>query len=142
MVERLVRPFTSTNTNMGYIRNHAIIVTATYGDFIQRAHDKARDIFGENISEITPEVVNGSRSFLVPPDGSKEGWEESDVGDNRRELFKDWLRAQAYEDHSTPLHWVELRYGGNDREAVIEEDCHAALRLANAKLTNGGQSND
>ena len=117
---------------MGYIRNHAIVDTATYGDYIQQAHAKAVEIFGENVSALTPEVINGSRSFLVPPDGSKEGWGESDEGDKRRELFKEWLRAQAYEDHSTPLHWVELRYGGDDREAIVEEDCHAALRQANS----------
>lgn len=116
---------------MGHIRNHAIIVTATYGDYIQQAHAKAREIFGDNVTEISPEATNGSRSFLVPPDGSKEGWSESEQGDNRRKLFKEWLRSQAYDDHSTPLHWVELRYGGDDREAVVEEDCHVAMRKTN-----------
>ena len=116
---------------MGYIRNHTIIVEASYGDHIERAHAKALEIFGKWVSPITPESVNGSRAFFVPPDGSKEGWGESANGDERRERFKAWLREQAYEDHSTPLDWVEVRFGGDDHDAEIVDDAHIVYRSAN-----------
>jgi len=103
---------------MGYIRNHSIIVEASYGGHIQNAHTKASAIF-PYVSPISPEVVNGSRSFFIPPDGSKEGWEESHEGDARREEFKKWLREQEYEDGSSPISWVEVWFGGDDRDAKI-----------------------
>lgn len=118
---------------MGHVRNHAIIVTASYGPYIQRAHAKARQIFGDYVSEITPMGTNGSQSFFVPPDGSKEGWDESHAGDRRREDFKAWLRAQAYEDGSTPFSWVELWYGGDDMDAHIEDDGYADYRRARGR---------
>ena len=108
---------------MGYIRNHAIVVTCTHGDHIERAHKKAKGIF-PRVSEISLEGVNGSRSFFVPPDGSKEGWADSKKGDTQRENFKIWLRAQAHSDKSTPFSWCEIRYGGDDFDAEIVSHCH------------------
>ena len=64
-------------------------------------------------------MVNGSRSFLVAPDGSKEGWLESATGDAMRSEFVAYLRSLAYEDGSTPLSWVELSYGGDDDEVQV-----------------------
>lgn len=113
---------------MGYIKNHAIVVTATYDNWIEKAHAKASEIFGAQVTPVSPESINGSRSFLVPPDGSKEGWGESEQGDARREQFKAWLRAQRYEDHSSPLAWVELSYGGDDDEPLIIDDSKEAWR--------------
>lgn len=112
---------------MGHVRHHAIIVTSNDYE-IKKAYSKALEIFGENLSEITPITVNGYQSFLVPPDGSKEGWPESECGDDRRREFKDWLDSQAYEDHSTPFSWIEVYYGGDDNEPMITDDCYEALR--------------
>jgi hypothetical protein len=111
---------------MGYLRPTAIIVGASYGDppWIEVAHNKAYDIFAQHgftqlVSEIVDGVSNGEQSFLVAWDGSKEGWESSDRGDEARSEFVAWLREQAYEDGSSPLDWVEVQYGGDDREAVV-----------------------
>lgn len=108
---------------MGHMRNHAIVVTSTSGDNIERAHKKAKSIFPW-VSEISQEGVNGSRSFFVPPDGSQEGWEDSMEGDARRKDFKNWLHGQAYKDGSTPISWCEVRYGGDDLDAEIVAHCH------------------
>jgi hypothetical protein len=59
--------------------------------------------------------MNSTRSFLVAPDGSKEGWEESDKGDQRREEFVEWLRGQAYNDGSNPLAWIELYFAAEQQ---------------------------
>lgn len=97
---------------MGWVRHHAIIVTGTYGDWIERAHAKALETFdGRMVSHIVNGVTNDVRSFFVGPDGSKEGWEDSDTTDEKRAVFVEWLRKYAYEDDSSPLAWVEVQYG-------------------------------
>jgi hypothetical protein len=69
---------------MGWIRHHGIVVTGdTDNDRLAKAHKLAKSIF----PEIVPGTVNCSGSFLIPPDGSKEGWAHSDEGDARRDLF-------------------------------------------------------
>lgn len=111
---------------MGYIRNHAIVVTGTYGDFIERAHAEATKIFPW-VSAISPPLVNGSQSFFIPPDGSKERWPESDEGDAQREEFKEFLRAQLYNDASSPLAWCEVKYGGDDYASEVIAHSHEEL---------------
>lgn len=110
---------------MGYVRHNAIVVTSWNGARIglARAHAVA---LGMSVTEIIQTPVNVDYSFLVGPDGSKEGWEDSDVGDKRREQFRTWLRAQAYEDGSTPFAWVEVAYSSDDREAVVDHHAWAA----------------
>jgi hypothetical protein len=121
---------------VGYIRHHAIIVTGSNGDFIRRAHMEARVIaerhsiggYGEAIvSPLVGPFMNGAESFFVAPDGSKEGWAMSGDGDEFREEFVEWLRAQAYDDGSSPLAWVEVQYGDDNRvTAVINHSDDAA----------------
>ena len=106
---------------MGYIRDHAIIVVGTYGDFLAKAHAKAREIFPV-VSGVCRGVVNGCESFMVPPDGSKEGWEDSELGDARRTAFVAYLTAQKYNDGSSPLQWVEVRVGDDEHELLIERN--------------------
>jgi len=75
-------------TEMGYMRNNAIVITSEFSVRVETAHRKASDIF-EWVSPISPATINGSRSFFIPPDGSKEGWGESNIGDEcRREFIK------------------------------------------------------
>lgn len=99
---------------MGYEKHQAIIVVGCYQDGIDRAHDKASTVFPW-VSPIGPAGMNGWRSFFVPPDGSKEGWTDSDIGDGRRDEFIRYLEGAKYEDGSSPLLWVEV---------VVDEDGH------------------
>lgn len=97
---------------MGVIAHHAIIVTASYGGWPEKAHEAARRYFPEDqVSELSREAINGYRSFCIFPDGSKEGWAESADGNLRRDNFVEWLKAQAYEDGSSPLSWAEVHFG-------------------------------
>jgi hypothetical protein len=103
---------------MGYMRHHAIVVTNCYGDWIVRAHDKATEIFPV-VSPVLGSEINGYFSFFVPPDGSKEGWAESDVGDARRERFIAWLESLRYDDGGSPLDWAEVQYGDEEGEDEV-----------------------
>ncbi len=100
---------------MGTIYHDAIIVT-TYNaiaseycapgerQHLDAAIAKAREI---GLSVIGPDPVetNGTQTFCICPDGSKEGWGTSNEGDRMREEFIDWLGNQPSID------WVAIRYG-------------------------------
>ena len=101
---------------MGHMRHHVIVVTSWKDDAIQSAHGAARFIFNGNVTQITNPVVNGFRSFMVAPDGSKEGWEESNVGDSSRNQFVNHLKTFCHEDGSSPLSWAEMQFGDDDGE--------------------------
>jgi hypothetical protein len=103
---------------MGYIRHDAIVVTSWNDEAIEAAAAKALDLRLDALGPSGP-TTNGYRSMLVCPDGSNEGWPESEAGESRRMVFIEWLNSQRYEDGSTPLSWVALSYGSDDEGAEI-----------------------
>ena len=101
---------------MGYIKHHAIVVTCWNDKHIEQAHALA--VENElRPTEITPSAVNGQRSFLIPPDGSKEGWEESDNGNDRRDA---WIKTMEHLADKNYCDWCEVRFGGDDYAATVE----------------------
>ncbi len=106
---------------MGYIRHHAIIVTSLDKE-IEPLYAKAVEIFEDGVSAIVDSRVNGFRSFLVAPDGSKEGWDSSGQGDRRRERFVEWLAQRQRENPWGSLDWIHLQYGDDNRETRILGD--------------------
>jgi len=103
---------------MGYMRHHAIIVTSWQKERLIEAHEVAERYFN-NVSSIIHSGINGYTSFFVPPDGSKEGWADSDLGDDRRDKFLRWLDEQKYDDGSTHYDWVEVQYGDDEKITKI-----------------------
>jgi len=104
---------------MGYIRHHTIVVTSWNQKKILKAHNKAIEIFNGSTSNIVESNFNMYYSFFVAPDGSKEGWTESKIGDDRRKKFIDWLNSKAYSDGSNALQFAELFYGDDDGNSKI-----------------------
>src|SRR4051812_1841765 len=104
---------------MGYIRHDAIVVTgadSAWSEDLTAAHSKALDVFaGSNVyvSGLTPAAVNGSQSFLIAPDGSKEGWNDSDQGDELRASYIAWLL-----DEDSLVDWVAVNFGGDDADHI------------------------
>ena len=94
---------------MGYIVNHSIVVTSWCDDVLAEARAFAVAT-GAHVSEVVPAQVNGGGSFLVAPDGSKEGWAESAAGDKQREALKGFLRSKQHEDGSSSLKWYEVEW--------------------------------
>ncbi len=98
---------------MSLIQHHAIIAT-TWDE----------EVFNQVCSKIEKEKlndyflfhranVNGYCTILCPPDGSKEGWNESDEGDKRRKWFMELLKATH--------HWsiVYVTYGELDTSYLV-----------------------
>jgi len=94
---------------MGYIAHHAMVITGWDDDTTERAHSFCTEL-GLKPGPITEVQVNLYRSFFVPPDGSKEGWETSDERDEARREFRRYLRA------TRGLDWAEVRFGGDNPE--------------------------
>ena len=105
---------------MGYIKHHAIVVTSWDSSLIKKAHKKSIEIFNDRTSNIVKSHINGYKSFFIAPDGSKEGWEDSDYGDSQRKIFKDWINKQSYEDGSNSLRFCEFFYGDDNKESLVE----------------------
>ncbi len=113
---------------MGYIRHHAIVVTGGdhRGDAI-RAHAKAVEIFpARQVTDVLPAAVNGYQTFLIGPDGSKEGWAESDEGNANRARFITWMReARMRDENPVWVDWVCVQYGDDERETKVDDHSDA-----------------
>jgi len=103
---------------MGYMRHHAIIVTSWKDEAVKGAQKEALKHFS-HVSEIVESPINRYSSFFIAPDGSKEGWEPSDKGDDSRNTFISYLNSLCHEDGSSPLDWAELFYGDDGGESEI-----------------------
>jgi len=126
---------------MGYMRHHAILVTSDEV-LIQKVHAKAREIFCDPfrwsihcntermVSPVMCGVVNDEFSFFIAPDGSKEGWPDSDTGNALRAEFRDYLESLRYADGSSSIKWAEVQYGDDEGETCITADGDAARRQA------------
>lgn len=106
---------------MGYIRHHAIIVIGWQPAALAEAHAEAERLFSDlcEISPVLKSGLNGYASFYIPPDGSKEGWPESNLGDRARESFKDWLKEAR--SRELWLNWAEVIPHDEDGPARIED---------------------
>jgi hypothetical protein len=114
---------------VGYQRHHAIVVTA-WGEGVVDARNAIAALASQAsacvfVSDVTPCAMNGYQSFLVAPDGSKEGWQDSDEGDVARDAIKAYLRSLAYDDGSTRFGWVEVQFCDDERETSIVDDSDA-----------------
>lgn len=95
---------------MGYIKNHAIIITTYDEKQAKLAHKKAMQFLGDVTTELKPTPVNNNFSFAILPDGSKEGWQESDEFDKLRSLFIEYLQSKRFEDGSSPFDAVLVSF--------------------------------
>lgn len=107
---------------MGYFRHHAILVTDIRKAPVEHLHLLASTLLSEEetlsttmLSEINCSPVNGFYSFVVFPDGSKEGWEESNAGDEFRATFVEHLR-ETYVD------WCLIQYGDEEGQNYMVDN--------------------
>jgi len=131
---------------MGYMRHHAIVVTswrteplppfvrdrADHPTLVQ-VHGKAQELCGHLVSPILGPFTNGYASFFIAPDGSKEGWDESETGAANRLAFLNWLRQFRFEDGSSYYDWVEVQFGDDEWETKVTADSDSRLRAMAAE---------
>lgn len=105
---------------MGYIAHNAILITGML-ESVEKIHAKAMEIFGTEagVSSFVASYTNHYISFFVAPDGSKEGWDESNNGDERRNEFVKYLTKSNDSRHGPFCYWVEVRYDENDKKEIV-----------------------
>ncbi len=105
---------------MGHAKHHAIIVT-TWKEEGFRDLEFFLATLGCRHSIQDGFSINGYRSAVVWPDGSNEGWADSDEGDAIRDKLVEWLRTQCnVEDGSSWFEWVEVGYSSDSGTATVE----------------------
>lgn len=100
---------------MGYIKHEAVIVTADHKK-IEEYYEKAKSL-GCLTSEIVKGAANGTSSFFVAPDGSKEGWDTSSEHQLKRDELVAYLKSKDW-----GVDFVQITFGGDDRNTpcIIE----------------------
>jgi hypothetical protein len=95
---------------MSHVKHNAILITSMNELALIDAKEKALAL---DLSVVGPfqSDINGYRTLLIVPDGSKEGWDDSTANDARRELLIKWIHAQAFEDGSNRFDWAHVEYG-------------------------------
>lgn len=63
------------------------------------------------ISPIVTSLINNYHTFFIAPDGSKEGYDLSEDGDNIRSKVIELLRTYDSHDGTFPVSYVEMYYG-------------------------------
>jgi hypothetical protein len=86
---------------------------------LEPARAKAIEM-GLPCSEIVHSRSNGYVSFLIAPDGSKEGWEASNAGEKQRAEWIAWSR-EGYRG----IDWAHVAFGGDDPQFASLSDHNA-----------------
>lgn len=70
-----------------------------------------------------PSVINGYVTYVFAPDGSNEGWPDSDDGDRYRHRFAE-LFSFTFPDGSSPYNVlvIDARFGGDEPGAGHEDE--------------------
>lgn len=117
---------------MSRYRHNAIICTGECHE-ISIDHKKAMELFEGKVTNIVEAVTNSYSSFMIVPDGSKEGYDTSDEWDNKREEYINYLESynleklkdcdginyNKYDSLSSYINYVEIEYGGFDSTVEI-----------------------
>lgn len=103
---------------MGYIKHDGIIVTSGDRKDAEVAAGKATAL-GLQCTSIVESRTNGYASFLIIPDGSKEGWEASEEAEKARSLWKAWAEKDAVVKDHVFVDYAHVRFGGDDEYAAV-----------------------
>lgn len=99
---------------MGTVIDEAIVVTG-YNERLDDAYLIAQELFyDELLTEIIEGLANGSRSFFIASDGSKEGWGTHEDASKRRRQFMSRVRD------ITGVDAVMIEYGETTPKVIVE----------------------
>jgi uncharacterized phage infection (PIP) family protein YhgE len=115
---------------MGLIQHKVLIVTGydvNYfgeGMHFDNALKKAKSLFPELMSNVIKSEINEYQTFMIAPDGSKEGWTLSDETDKKLDEMVAYLRTTAckFHDGSSCLNWFLASYGEAGRK-ILKSNC-------------------
>lgn len=97
---------------MGIVRHDCIVLTSGLDDGLVSVKIQARRLGLPVTSTIT--TANGVSSFLICPDGGKEGHSISEEGDKARKSLIAWLK-----EFKPEINWVHVAYGGDIGSTIV-----------------------
>ena len=108
---------------MGYIRHDAVIVvvwedetiTGLLNARIEALRQEMDAAFRPLVIGPIETPVNGDTLYAFLPDGSKEGWPESDKGDEYRAKFIDCFEVAKWPNG------IHVEFGGDEPQRVVTE---------------------
>lgn len=114
---------------MGYIKHQHIIVTGW--------ESKERDAMLKWVAEkgwqewisVSEVMTNGYWSAIIWADGSKEGWDESDQGNARRNEFVSWCRKNVRWHQMAYVTFDEYDERGEETKQWIYESDHSKQKV-------------
>ena len=90
---------------MGAIWHNSIVVTSSDVDELIVVWKKAVELFGQLVSPVISSNHNSFTSFFIAPDGSKNGWPESDDMNRRRAALCKFMSSCTF------VRYVDVGYG-------------------------------
>ena len=113
---------------MRNIKHHAIVVTSNEKDKIELVRKKSIEIYevfmetknGKAlVGQMTIGLINNFYSFMIAPDGSKEGYDTSEDGDIAREKICSFIESLKDINGINPVNYIEVCFGSDDGTAKI-----------------------
>lgn len=110
------------------IRHHVIVVTSNQKEKLEKIRKEVIELYQSKmeaknssklVGPIQESLINGFVTFLIAPDGSKEGYDASDDADRIRQLVVDLVRSFPSNEEEGYLQFVEVSYGQDDGKAQI-----------------------
>jgi len=96
---------------MGYIRHHAIAFTSYDETKIKKLHAFAISLAESQVTPIMKSNINSYYTFFLSPDGSKEGWADSDNGDA--------VRDKIIAETGDYINFCEFYYGDDEGMSAV-----------------------
>jgi len=102
---------------MGFFNHQAIIVICSNGELAKEVHKKAVEMYPYT-TELLVTKVNAYYSFMLGPDGSKEGWKDSNEGEKLREEFVEYLKHMNIVLNKWGLQWCAINFPEDDKPYI------------------------
>jgi len=109
---------------MGIENNECIIATTSANELILKLKKWIETLpeDQQSLFAFIHCIVNGKKTVVLGPDGSKKGWCEAYKGEKLRNTFIEKLKEFDYEDGSNPFDYVEVGYGEYGQK-VLRGNC-------------------
>lgn len=108
---------------MGYEAQKLLVVTCHSEATLEVARAKAVECFGARSDLVAPIMgpfINRRATFFVAPDGSKEGWADSDEVDLIMEQYLEWLTSYRKDEpwSYNPFKWALYQFTADESDDV------------------------
>ncbi len=113
---------------MGTIIHHAVVATTWNDETFAKILKWVKNLPAQERAMflMSKPKMNGYATVILVPDGSKEGWAESDWGDQLRREFIHILELDKYGDGSSPWDWVEIEFGESGQH-IVDGNCERVI---------------